>query len=269
MRYTLLELTQRILESMESDEVSTVGETPESLSVANIIKECYFDIVGELSMAEQEGLYKLDASGDNAKPTLMTIPTTVSSVKWVKYNIGESVPDYQFVSHRDNEEFLYYNTGLDPSETNIGSMVVSINGKSFTFNYYNDRMPTYYTVFDDQYVIFDAYDDDIESTLTEARCLIFATLVPSFSLTDTWTPDLDPRQFQLLLQEAKAQAFVELKQTQNPTAERKARKNKISAQWNKRDNNPGWANQAHAQFGRNGRNGFPRTSMERAMRKGK
>lgn len=267
MRYTLLELTQRILESMESDEVSTVGETPESLSVANIIKECYFDIVGQHSPAEQEGLYKLDASTDDTKPALMTIPSSVSKIVWLKYDTGTSAgqTDLRYVT---NDEFYYMMTGLDTSQTNIDSMVVEVNGKSFTFKFYNDRMPSYYTIFDDYLVVFDAYDSSIEDTLTEARSIVWAHLVPEFELEDEFIPDLDPRQFQLLLQEAKSQAFVELKQAQNPTAERKARKNQILTQQNKRDNNPGFANQLHAQFGRNGRNGFPRDWMQRSMRRG-
>lgn len=42
MKYTLLELTQRILESMNSDEVNSIGDTEESMTVANIIKESLF-----------------------------------------------------------------------------------------------------------------------------------------------------------------------------------------------------------------------------------
>lgn len=266
MRYTLLELTQRILESMESDEISTVAETPESTSVANIIKECYFDIIGQHSMAEQEGLYKLDASGDNLKPTLMYVPSGLSSIKWVKYEDADG--NRNEVRYVSNEEFLYFQEGIDLSLTTTGEMTVSVNGKSFDFRYYKNNAPRYYTIFDDYYVIFDSFDQSIESTLTEAGSTVFGTLVPTFEMEDTWTPDLDPRQFQLLLQEAKAQAFVELKQTQNPTAEKKARKNHILTQQNKRDMDPEYANQSHAGFGRKGRWGFPRNQMQRDMRRG-
>lgn len=272
MRYTLLQLTQRILESMESDEVSTISETPESLSVANIIKECYFDIVGQFQMAEQEGLYKLDASTDNTKPVLMTIPSAVSKIEWIKYDTsidGSGVPESDDMRYVTNDEFFYMQTGLDTDLSNIDLMTVQINGKDFTFKFYTDRMPSYYTIFDDYFVIFDSFDNTIESTLTESRSVVWGALVPSFQMVDEFIPDLDPRQFQLLLNEAKAQAFVELKQAQNPVAERKARKNQILTQKNKRDNDPRWGNQGHVGFGRNGRNGFPRNWMQRAMRYGK
>lgn len=266
MRYTLLELTQRILESMESDEVSTVGETPESTSVANIIKECYFDIVGQHSMAEQEGLYKLDSAADSTKPTLMYVPENLSRIKWIKYeNFEGDREEVRFVS---NEEFLYYQEGIDLDLANTGEMVVEVNGKPFKFRFYKNQTPSVYTVFDDYYVIFDGYDDRTGTTLTEDRTTVFGMLVPGFQLVDTWIPDLDPRQFQLLLQEAKAQAFIELKQTANPKAEAKARKNHILTQKNKRDMDPEYANQAHAGFGRKSRNGFPRNQLQRDMRRG-
>jgi len=265
MRYTLLDMTQRILESMESDEVSTIGETPESLSVANIIKECYFDIVGQFSMSEQEGLYKLDASIDDTKPTLMYIPSRVSRIKWIKYDTGERQQDIRFVSV---EEFLYFQDGMDIDDSNVGVMTVSVNGKNVNLKFFTDRMPSYYTILNDKDVVFDAYDSGQEDTLTESRTTIFAELVPVFELLDDFIPDLDPRQFQLLLQEAKAQAFTELKQASNPNAERKARKNQILTQKNKHDNDPMWSNQRHVGFGRNGRNGYPRNWMQRAMREG-
>lgn len=268
MRYSLLELTQRILESMESDEVSTVTETPESMAVANTIRECYFDIVGQFSMEEEEGLFRLDASTDNTKPTLMYMPDGISSIKWLKYQKGSDTNPTEELRYVPKDEFLFYSQGRNPSASNVGSMEVEMSGKKFVFTYYNDRYPSCYTIFRDKYVIFDAYDSSEEATLTEARSLVYATLVPTFPLEDDFVPNLDPRQFQLLLQEAKAQCFVDHKQSQNPKAEQKARKNQILTQKNKRDNDPKWVNQAHAGFGRVGRNGFPRNHMVRAMRHG-
>lgn len=270
MRYTLLEMVQRILESMESDEVSTVGETPESTSVANIIKECYFDLIGEVNPAETEGLFKLSASGDNTRPALMYLPENVSKMVWLKYNISDTFPDpeYQYVSYRDNEEFLYYNTGLDLSDPNVSSMEISHNGTTFQFQLRTDSDPHYYTILNDRLIIFDSYDSSKEVTLTEARSLGWGSLVPDFLIEDTFIPDLDPRQFQLLLNEAKAQAFIELKQSTNDKAEKRARKNKILAKKQRDDNDPSWANQRHASFGRRAIASLTQ-DMIRAMRRGK
>lgn len=266
MRYTLLELTKRILESMESDEVSDINETPESIAVANIVKECYFDIAGQFNPAELVGLYKLDGSGDSNKPVLMTVPSHASRIKWLKYNIGTvDFPDWQDLRYLSNEEYFHYQSGLDVADTDILQMTTAINATNFVFHYRDNAFPTCYTVFDDFSVIFDSYNADVETTLTQVRSLAYGPLVAEFEFENEWTPDLDPRQFQLLLQEAKATAFVELKQTSNPTAERKARKNAILTQKNKYDNAPAWSGQSHVGFGRRG----PMNSdIRRAMRNG-
>src|SRR6185312_15457941 len=134
MRYTLLELVQSVLRSMESDEVSDINETMESVAVTDIVKECYFDIVGEMNMEEQEGLLTLDASGDNTKPCLMTTPSTVSRIQWIKYNNGTLLePDYKDLRYVTNDEFLYYQMGIDPADTQYTTMSVTLKGGTFVF----------------------------------------------------------------------------------------------------------------------------------------
>lgn len=270
MRYTLLDLVQRILESMESDEVSSIGETPESLSVANIVKECYFDIIGFNSPDDTVGIFKLDASTDDTKPCLMYLPTTVSKLSWLKYNRSDDLtkPDWQEVSFVSNEEFIHFQTGIDQADSTYQSMIVTINGKDFTFQIQNERFPQYYTIFDEYNIIFNAFDNTVEDTLTEERTMGFGDLIPEFRMENDFVPDLDPRQFQLLLQESKSTAFVELKQAPNPKAEAKARRGQIQMQKQKSDNDPSWPNQRHAAFGRRG----PMASggvSKRAMRMGR
>ena len=59
MRYSLIELVQRILESMDSDEVDSISDTVESLAVANSGKECYFDIISNLDLPEKVDIFQL------------------------------------------------------------------------------------------------------------------------------------------------------------------------------------------------------------------
>lgn len=235
MKYTLLELTQRILESMDSDEVDSISDSPESLAVANIIKECYFDILGKLDLPEGESIFQLTASGDNTKPTLMTLPTDLLDLDRVFYNDGSlSNPSWyplQFVSF---DGFLELQNMLDTTDTNVGTMDVLHNSQTFVFKYNNDRLPKYYTSFDDNTLLFDSYDASVNTTLVGAKTLAYGAREPTFSMENTYTPELDARQFQLLLQAAKAQAFIELKQVSNSKAETKERRNEILAQRTKR-----------------------------------
>ena len=95
---------------------------------------------------------------------------------------------------------------------------------TFPIFYFNDRFPTCYTTVDDFTLLFDAYNSDEDSTLQKSKTLCFGKLSPTFTLTDSFTPDLDAELFSLLLNEAKAQAFAELKQQQNPIAEGRSRR---------------------------------------------
>lgn len=266
MRYTLLELVQSILRAMESDEVSSISETREAIDVADIIKECYFDIVGQLHPAEEEGLFKLDASTDDELPTLMYIPSTVSKVNWLKYDNGEATQNFTFLRQIDPEEFIYYQSGIVLTDANAGEMTVEIDGKDYNFRYRNDAYPTCYTILRDRYVIFDQFKLDDENTLTEDRSLGFGQLLPAWELSDTFIPDLDPRHFQLLLKEAKATAFTELKQTENPRAEKSARRNWVFTQKTRDDNAPEKSVQKKWGFGRKGSRN---PDMTRAMRYGR
>jgi len=232
MRYTLIELTQRILESMDSDEVSSITDSVESLAVANIIKECYFDILSNQDLPEGRDIFQLTASGDNTKPTLMTKPSNVLDVNKVMYNNNTVAdPVYYEVYFKEFYDFLDHISSYDVDEDNVESMTIT-NGlsQSFTFKYRNDQLPGYYTSFDDSRLIFDSFDETANSTLVGAKTLCEGMIEPTFTMSDSYTPDLDPRQFQLLLQAAKAQAFIELKQVENPKAEKKERRNIITAQ---------------------------------------
>lgn len=239
IRYTLLELTQRILSSMESDEVSDISETQESKDVVDIIKECYFDIVGQNNLADHLGIFKLDSSGDNTKPTLMTIPENVIRIDWLKYNYTDILnPLYKPLRFCPVDEFYFYQGQMNVDDSLIDTMTVSIGGNNNVFKYYNDRPPNYYTIFDEFHVVFDAYDALVDSTLQTVKSQGYGLVSPSFVRSNTTILDLDPRQFQLLLQDAKATAHVELKQQANPKAEQKYRRNQILAQKSRLDNDP-------------------------------
>lgn len=232
MRYTLLEMVQRILGAMDGDEVNTISDTTESLEVANIIKECYYDIVGEHDPQDSRGLFHLDSSGDNLKPTTMFLPENVIDIEELRYNIGPDLLDTNFriLHYKTQTDFFDYMNGLDVNETWVDSQVVTINGQDFNIKFRNDQSPTCWTSPDDRTILFDSYDSSYETTLTSSRTYGIGSLIPSFLMTDTFIPKLDPRHFQLLLQAAKAQAFVELKQTTNEKAERKERRNRLVMQ---------------------------------------
>lgn len=236
MRMSLLEMTQAILMSMDSDEVNSISDTTESLDVAHIIKQNYMEIIAEISPKRLEGLFHLDSSVDNTKPTLMFLPDEVAEIHWLKYNIGDSVTDTNFrdLTFMDLEDFFHFSNGLDIGEPWVSSQAVEINGQTFNIKLRNDNSPSYWTSVDDRTILFDSYDSSYENTLTSSRTYGYGDLVPTFQMVDNFVPKLDPRQFQLLFNASKAQAFVEKKQVTNEKAEKKERVHRILSYKEKR-----------------------------------
>lgn len=236
MKYTHLQLTQLILSSMDSDEVSSYDDTVESLQVANILRTVYYDIVDRAELPEHEQIINLTASTDADKPVLMTVPESVTSVLWVKYNketeddTDIAVRPVQYLMLPDFLERMYY---FSESDDNVDTFSHTLNAQTFTILYKNDVAPSYYTSIDDDLLLFDSYDSAVDSTLQSSKTVAFGRVAPTYTLSNTFTPDLDDNQFSLLINEAKALAWAELKQTQHGKAEQSARRGWISLQTKK------------------------------------
>jgi len=239
MKYTLLELTQQVLSNIDGDDVASISDTPESLQVVDIIRTVYDDLLSRGELAITKTLFNLTASTDVTQPVLMTKPTTIDRIEWIKYDkrlVGATDPAWDYITYQPVDLFMQNTQQLNPSATEIASMnYVTPQGFTLTFNYYNDRGPMYYTSFDDNTLIFDAYDSAVETTLASNKSLGYGTFVPTFTESDSFTPNLQPHQFNLLLNEAQSRAWVQLRQTPNQKAEQAARRNWIFLGKNRRN----------------------------------
>lgn len=366
MKLSLLEMTQQILSSMGSDEVNSIGDTTESLQVANIIKTSYMNMLGRYDLPEHNQLITLNPSGSNTQPVLMLRPDDVTRIEWIKYfnsnplegstfqvdqfgayshdlNVdivnsgngwtttsttantiatgtqvftvgsglliltGQSVfcssginqmsgtvisysgttltlnitltigsgtysswtiaqesgvavgPGYQDIKILTNQDFLHMVNQFNPSQTDVGSFTLSVTSNAsgeasnFTFYYKNDTQPRYCTILQNYYIIFDAYDSTQDTTLQASKTMCLAWVVPVFTMTDTFVPELDDQQVPLLLNEAKSLAFYELKQQSHQKAEEEVSRQLVSLQkWKSLANHPTWFDEL-PNFGRWGR----------------
>tara|TARA_R110000796_G_scaffold168351_1_gene285302 strand:+ start:1329 stop:2123 length:795 start_codon:yes stop_codon:yes gene_type:complete len=222
-KQTLLQMTQHILSSMDSDSVNSYAETIESEQVAFVIKDAYFNLINNLDIPEHYGIITLTALANTAQPTHMLIPDGVRSIQSIKYNViksGETRIQYDDIQYREPEHFL--DSVLSRNSTDSDIQTVSITGGKLFIE--NDKKPEYYTSFDDQYLIFDSFDNAVDSTLQQSKFMVRGILEPVWTMTDAFVPDLDSNLFPLLLNEAKSLAFVEIKQSSNPKAEQYARR---------------------------------------------
>jgi len=219
MKLSLLDITQKILSSLDSDPVNSIDDTVESIQVAELIKEAYYSLMAERDWPFLHELSQLEGLADTANPTKMRIPETVNKIKWVKYNKKEiqwlPAPEFHKIIMNRTEE----------------AGVVDANG------YIINADPQYWTSYDDDYVIFDGINLATETTLHASNSSIYAVKAPTWTHSDTFVPDLPDKFFPTLLAEAKSQAFVELKQTSNAREEQRARRGRVTMQ------NEAWRNE--------------------------
>jgi len=227
MKYTLLELTQAVLSSMDSDEVNSINDTIESQQVVEIIKTVYDDIISRGGLVSNKILFNLTPSDDVSKPVLMTKPDGIDRMEWLKYNRvlnGQTDPTWVDLRYLSVSDFMDYSHDFRPSAANVDTFDYTVDSSVFTFTYRNDIGPSYYTSFDDNTFIFDAYDNTVDTTLQSTKTLAYGSKKSTFTKSDTFTPSLSPQQFTLLINEAKSLAWAELKQSQHQKAEVSARR---------------------------------------------
>lgn len=242
-KLTVLGYTQNILSALSSDEVNSIGDTTESLQVAEIVRTSFFNIIARAELPDQKKLFQLDASQSILEPNLMFAPEGIKTIEWIKY-FEASSGMYQYVSILPLQQYSDYVNGYLASDTNVDVLDFTTNSETFTFNYKNDIQPKCCTVISNFYIIFDSYDNTVDSTLQSSKTMCHGLSTPIFRMEDTFIPDLDEAQVPLLLNEAKSLAFLELKQLTHAKAEQEAKRQWNTLQKDKSiDNKPGYFDQ--------------------------
>lgn len=238
-KLTLLEMVQDILSEMKSDRVNSISDTEEAEIVAGVIRNTYFEMVNSRLWPTNGKLFRLTASTDPARPTHMRIEDPVSEVEWVKYDVREEAGDpirYRDISYKTPSEFLEYVMARDASKANVLT-VFDIHGAPLLV--LTDAEPTHWTSFDDKWLVFDAYNSDVDSTLQASKTQVFGTTEPVFTLTDTFVPDLPAKAFPYLLAEAKSTCMLNIKEVFSQKTEQSAARQRAWLSRNKRRMNGG------------------------------
>lgn len=231
---TLLELTQEILSSMDSDGVNSISDTIEATQVAQVIRRTYFNIVAELDLPFKNDIVNLTGLGDVTKPTHFLIPENVQQVYWIKYDKRDAVAsakEYLDVVYKTPEEFVRFVSSRDSTDT-TSNQVVQYNANSplVISKIYS---PSYWTSFDDEYIVMDSYDSDVDSTLQTSKVMSHGSISPTFTFTDAAIPDLPENLFPLLYAQAEGVCHANHKQTVNPKSEQIENRLRIRQQRNK------------------------------------
>lgn len=247
MKMTLLEMTQNILSAMDAEEVTSISDTIESLQVAEEIKTTYYESLGNFEIPSQLKIISFTGLADADHPNMMKVDETVDQFSWVKYNTNTTAdPSYKPVTYVTPEEFwdivLNDNSG---TQTTVYEYDTDL-----PYTIRSDKAPEYYTIFDDEYIVFDSYNSSIDTTLQAAKCMAYAQVLPSWTENDTFTPDLHAKYFPMLLAEAKSACFINYKGVANQKEERRSSRQRIRLQNNNSRNNAAKKNNDKYDFGR-------------------
>jgi len=221
-KLSLLEIVKDILNDLDSDEVNSINDTIESQQVAQIVKTCFFELIGNRNWPHLRNLIQLDSAGDVSKPNYLHMPVGVKEIVFFKYDcltVANPKTRLTEIKWKEPDAFLRMISTRDSTVSSVTS-VIDFSGSKLLI--INDQPPQYWTSFDDEYIITDAYDVAVDSALQKSKTQCLAYVDPLWVHTDAAIPDLPSEAFPALLEEAKSTAFLALKQTANQKAEQKA-----------------------------------------------
>jgi len=227
MKKTLLDMVQSILSDMDSEAVNTISDSVEAQQVASVIEDTYYNIISARTIPEHQQLIKLTSLSSSQRPTHFRYPNDVKDIIDLAYNTDTlGNVNYQTITFVDPLTFLK----RQPYNAGPNSVVVPDMKANTSLIILNDRMPTYYTSFDDEHIVMNAYDSSVEAILQASKTRAYGTVYPSFTISDSFVPDLDDTMLPMLLAESKSVCFSLFKSGSDPKIEQAARRLKSFVQ---------------------------------------
>ncbi len=224
MKMTLIEIVQDVLNDLDSDEVNHIDDTIEAQQVAQIIKTCYYEMIGNRNWPHTRKLIQLEASGKLTLPNYLILPENLKELTYFKYDkskLDATDIDIKEVTYKEPDDFLRYVSGRRSSNDTVETIIDPSGTKVFVLN---NVAPTYWTSFDDNYILTDSYDRDVDDTLKKSKTQAQAYLIPVWTRADSFVPDLPAEAFPALLAEVKSTASMALKQSADQKAEQKSKR---------------------------------------------
>jgi hypothetical protein len=213
MKLTLLEIVQDMLTATDSENVSTVGETEDAGMCVNIANREFERLISKFRWRHTRTFGKLVTRTNLHE---MNIPTTaIAIVPNTLYYEGDRV------YWMDADSFLSYTLPRLATESNIV--------ETGDIKVYTDRNPQYYTSFNDEVLVFDAYPTASGLVAADTDCILYNA--PTSRLTsDGDFFDLPPQAFPALVLRCITKAIAEIKgDTQGAQFEKRDADNAVAA----------------------------------------
>ena len=219
-KYTLLELVQKAARAIDSDEIASISDTPESLDIAAIAEDTFYELISKRDWPHLRTLVQGTASV--TYPSYMGIPVRVREIDSVRYNrkkTAGAVDLYEEIIYLDPESFLDLQNNLNSSASNV---TTATDPSGVTYNIRNDIAPSYYTSFDDEWLAFNSYNATLDNNLQSSKSQIVVIRDPVWTSSDVFVPDLPIEAFPLLISELIVNVGMVFNQEANAKEEQKA-----------------------------------------------
>lgn len=218
MKLTVLQMVQNILNDMDSDNVNSIDDTIEAQQVALIIKDCYMNMVTNRNWANQKTMLQFNGVNEPARPNYLATPDELKELTVFRYNCKkkEGRDDWKEVKHLDPEDFLKLTSRRDSTNKNV-TIITDYSGTPLLIE--NNKAPSFWTTFDDAFIVCDSWDSEVDDTLHAEKTQCIGYVIKDFELGNDAIPPIPDEAFPALVQAAKSQAFLVLKNVENPKAE--------------------------------------------------
>lgn len=224
-KMTLLEMVQDVLNDIDSDEVNSISDTVEATQIANVCRSVYYDVITTVDLPEHTELMTVSGLSNSSRPNFMDA-NSVTEIKELRYNVSETPGEleYKLIDYVPPDEFVQRIVTRDTSQTEV--IIVTDPTSGISLPILNNKMPDYYTSFDDRYLCFDSYDSSVEATLQTSKTMVLGVKLPSFIIADSAIPDMDDTIFPYYLSEVKSRCFSMFKGGPDQKVEQFARKHR-------------------------------------------
>lgn len=233
MAMTLLDVVQEILTTLDSDAVSSIGDTVEADQVADIVKKTYRDIIDEYQLPYQREICNLESVSNLDKPNVLKLPDNAQALLHWQYDMRTHPTDpisYSPVEYLPPYNFLEMTNKRNASTDGFRVVYVEIGTPVIVDTRFG---PTKWTSFDDKLIVTDNFNSDVDATLQGSKTQAWIEKRRVFHKEDEFVIDLPENLLALLARTAENEAYALFKQTVNPKLEQKERRLRIRAQRNK------------------------------------
>jgi len=228
---TLFNATKNALDAIGGDEIAAITDTPDALQVAEICKDVYEELSTQTDFPHNYTYGALTTVNDADAPTHISLVANVEHVENIRYDITKAADThttYRTLEYKDPEAFLDMVLANRDGNTNIAE-TNGIGGNGIYLPLRDDKMPQYWTTFDDSYIVCDSYDvaEDVNG-LSGDKVIAKIRTVTDFDSTDgTFVIPIPEYMQPLYKARVRAKTFAYIKQISSPQDEREANRQTV------------------------------------------